>query len=205
MKKLKFILSAIAALGMITLAGCDMTIDNPVEGLSADLTGAITVSLAGENTLNVSSVTLNGTEVDGLAEDGFMPSSWSALDDYMSVTGVTDGDVVKFTFTQPTVGSGAWNTWAVAFTDTSGKFGNLLRADTWINPTTPWSKGGIWSDGGTGANSVYYNSYTYMTCGASLPTDATVIVTVEYKDKYVTVTETVNGTVAQISQSANWN
>ena len=63
---------------------------------------------------------------------------------------------------------------------------------------------GLWCAGAVTSGAEFSNGYTYSTAGSMLPTTATVVVKVAYDGTDVTVTETVNGTLAQTVSSANW-
>ncbi|MCR4733735.1 MAG: hypothetical protein K5829_01860 [Treponema sp.] len=201
MKKTKFILGVIAAASMLfAMTGCDLTIRDTY--IPPEVEG-ITIGLGGENTFNVSKVNVNGTVDASLANSALAPSAWNSITQFIQVE-IEEGQYVEYTFTQPEQGSNSWNSWALAIFD-DNNYGNFLRADNWLNSSTDATfVGGKWVAGGSSANGTWSNGYTYETVGSQLPTDATVVLRVEYDGTNVTVTETVNGTEAYTTSSSNW-
>ncbi|MFA6937716.1 MAG: hypothetical protein WCQ67_05750 [Treponema sp.] len=205
MKKVKFILGVVALLAAgLAMTGCDgLTAINNDDLYVAPDAETISVGLGGENTLNVSRVAVNGATDSSLVDNDFKPSAWNAISEFITVD-LAAGDYVEYTFTQPTQSSNAWETWALAFYDDNNN-GNFLRADAWLNSSTDAGFGiGLWGNGGATSSAEFSNDYTYSTAGSMLPTNATVVLKVAYDGTNVTVTETVNGTLAQTVSSANW-
>lgn len=205
MKKVKFILGVVALLAAgLAMTGCDgLTAIDPDDLYVVTAAETLNVGLGGENTLNVSSVAVNGVADSSLISSNFKPSAWNAISEFITVE-LAAGDYVEYTFTQPTQSSDAWVTWALAFYDDSNN-GNFLRADSWLNSSKDAGFGtGLWCAGAVTSGAEFSNGYTYSTAGSMLPTTATVVVKVAYDGTDVTVTETVNGTLAQTVSSANW-
>ena len=202
MKKNKFILGVVAAVSVIVaMTGCDLSIRDPYVAPAVD---SITVGLGGENTFNVTKVNVNGTEDTTLTDAALSPSSWNAISEFIQVE-LGQDEYVEYTFTQPTQGASAWNSWALAIFD-ENNYGNFLRGDNWLNGSADAGfESGKWSAGGAAANGTWSNGYTYETCASKLAVDAVVVVRVEFDGTDVTITETVNGDLAYTTSSADWN
>lgn len=173
------------------------------EPISIDPFASLYVALGGENTFNVSSVTIDGTEYAAAgAPKTLTASSWNAVSEFITVPFALN-QTVSFTFTQPTAGADSWKSWALAFwggnSDYTKGYGQFLRADNWFNANNGVAyKGNLYNAGAASANAVFENGYTYETAGKSLPVDATVVVSIKIDNsKTAVITETVNGAVAQ--------
>lgn len=202
MKRSKLIASAIAAVFMLALTGCDLTIRNKIKLPQPDFE-TVTVAFAGEgNTFNISSVKLNDEEIDDYVDYELTPTAWDSFGEVE--VELSDGDTATFTFKQKNVTNDAWTTWALAFTDKTGYYGNFLRADTWINPATPWKNGGAWSKGGCAANMTYLNDYDYKKVGCSLISTDVVVLTVSLNKGVVNYSATINGKDALSGSSKDW-
>ena len=199
MKKLSLLLAVLLIAGL-AFVSCELEIREPwVPPVSATLK----VGLGGENTLNVSSVKINGVAQAGLSNEALRPSAWNAISEFITVE-LEAGDYVEYTFTQPTQGANAWESWAIALYD-ENNLGNFIRADLWLNASSDAGfTSGKWSTGGVTSGGVLADGETYQTVGMSLPTDATVVVKVTFDGDNDVVTETVNGTLVQTIDSANW-
>ena len=201
MKKASLMLAAVAGIGLM-LAGCDMQIRDK---WTAPAVKSVYVGFGGENTFNITKVTLDGVEKTDLESSSFAPSAWNAVSEFKTLT-LTSGSTAVYTFKQPTQGSGAWNSWSLAFWDSNAQ-GNFLRGDNYLNASadiTTWTGGGKWCAGGAIANGTWSNGYTYLTCASTLPTDATVTLTITFDGTNVTVVEAVNGTQAYTTTSSAW-
>lgn len=201
MKKSKFILGVIAAAAFVAMTGCEgLTLRN--EYVPPETEG-IYVGLGGENTFNVTAVSVNGTLDPSKVNASLAPSAWNAVTEFDTVK-IEEGQYVEFTFTQPTQGGSAWNSWALAIYD-DNNFGNFFRGDNWLNASADAGfTSGKWSAGGAAANGAWSNGFDYNTCASQLPTDAVVVVRVEFDGEDVTITETVDGDLAYTTSSANW-
>ena len=207
----------------ITYDGTDVVVSETVGGTAAYTTkskywkphtyGSIQVGLGGENTFKLSKVMLDSTEQTSVEEaSGFKPSAWNAISEFKTVT-VPKDSTVTYTFTQPTQGSDAWNSWAIAVYDgtaVSTSSGQLMRADNWLTDSSDSGfSDGIWCHGAVTAGGTYSNNYDYLTAGKTLPTDATIDVSVAYDGTDVTITEYVTPsggtkTLAYTATSSAW-
>ncbi len=201
MKKTKFILVVAAAVSMLLAAtGCDLSIRNQYV---APETESLYVALGGENTFNVTKVNVNGTEDASLKNSALAPSAWNAVSEFIKVE-LKEGQYVEYTFTQPTEGANAWNSWALALFD-DNNYGNFVRGDNWLNTSIDAGfESGKWNAGGSSANGTWANDFTYETCASKLPTDAVVLLRIEFDGEDVTITEKVDGTLAYTTTSADW-
>jgi len=185
---------------LLAMTGCDLEIRDKYV---APAVSSVYVGLGGENTLNITSVTLDGVAKSSLVDSSFLPSAWNATSEFKTVT-LTAGQTVVYTFKQPAQSASAWVTWSLAFWD-DNKYGNFLRGDNWLNS---YSDAGFtsykWVTGGSSANGTYSNGYTYQTAGCELDTSATVTLTVTFDGTNVTVVEAVNGTTAYSTTSSAW-
>ncbi len=140
------------------------------------------VALGAENLLNVSSVTVNGVEQAGLAKNGFQPSGWNAIGEFIKVK-VELGQTASFVFKQPTQGVNVWNSWGIVvwdgFEDYTKSLGNFFRADNWLNDSKDAGfSDGLYNGGGQVAGGEWSNGWTYETQGKLLPTDKNVKISV---------------------------
>ncbi len=167
------------------------------EATDTETSNKLYVGLGGENTFNISSVEVITPKT--VTNSTLTPSAWNAISEYETAS-ISEGSSVSYTFTQAAEGSGAWNTWAVAVYDNatvSSANGTFLRCDNWLNSSTDAGfAAGLWSAGGETAGGTYSNDYTYETAGKSLTSSNTVVVNVAYADSTVTITETIDGTLA---------
>ncbi len=185
---------------LLAMTGCDMEIRDKY---TPPAVSSVYVGFGGENTFNVTNVTVDGTSQTSLIDSSFAPSAWNAFSEFKTVS-LEAGETAVFTFLQPTQGSGAYNTWGLAFYD-DNDYGDFLRGDNWLNSYSDAGfSGAKWVNGNSSANGTYSNDYTYLTSGSQLPTDATVTLTVTFDGTDVTVTETVNGTTAYTTSSGAW-
>ena len=156
------------------------------------------VSLGGENSFTIKSVTIDGNE-QTVVHKTLEPSGWAAIDDFETVK-LEDGSTVIYTFTQNKAGVEIWNTWSLAFYDNSEPNlarGNFLRGDNWLNKSEyAGFASGLWNDGDMLAGGTYANEYTFETAGKLLDAKSEVKISVTYKDGGVIVTESVGGTEA---------
>src|SRR5574344_1835332 len=174
MKKTSFILAGMAGAALLAMTGCDLEIRDPYVAPPVE---TINVGLGGENTLNVTKVTIDGVEQADKVKSALKPSGWNAISEFDTVK-LGSGSTVEFTFKQPTKGVNAWETWALAISDDNNA-GQFLRADNWLNTSTDAGfTTGKWCAGGVTAAGTYKNGFTYVTCGSTLSTDATVVVSV---------------------------
>ena len=218
MKKMKLrgglLALTVALFASISLISCELELGDKADRASCvttdddeDTTNYIYVGLGSENILNVSSILKNDTSA-GTANSSFKPTAWNAIDEFISVK-MTKGDVVKYTFTQPTNGTDVWNSWSLAFWDgatykTSN--GTFVRADTWLNKSTEAGfTAGLWSAGGVTAGFTYSSGYDHQNTGKTLPTDKDVVMTISYDGTDVTITQTIDGTQSFTVSSTSWN
>lgn len=175
-------------------------------GYKQQVSDTLYIALGGENTLSLSKVTIDDTE-QTITNSTISPSSWYAISEFETVK-IKKGSTVSFTFTQPTQGSNAWNSWALALYDNetvSSANGQFVRGDNWLNLSTDAGfKSGLWTTGYSSANGAWSNDYTYLTCASQVPTTATIVVTVSYDGTNVEITETVDGVLAYTTSSENW-
>lgn len=208
-KRRKALLGVLAAFTALAFLSCEMKLDDEENRTAlADSTNnnnsnntdssVLYVGLGGENTFNISSVKLGDTE-QTITNATLNPSAWNAITEFETVA-VPKGSSVSYTFTQAAAGEGAWNTWAIAVYDNAtvaSANGTFLRGDNWLNSSTDAGfAAGLWSAGGESANGTYSNDFTYETAGKALTSSNTVVITVAYSDSTVTITETVDGTLA---------
>lgn len=187
---------------LLAMTGCDMEVRDKYV---APAVSSVYVGFGGENTFNITKVTLDGVEQTSLESSSFAPSAWNAVSEFKTLT-LTSGSTAVYTFKQPTQGSNAWNCWALAFWDSNAQ-GNFLRGDNWLNASTAvttWTGGGKWCAGGSTANGTWSNDYTYLTCASTVPTTSTVTLTITFDGTNVTVVEAVDGTQAYTTTSSAW-
>jgi hypothetical protein len=201
MKRTSMVMAVIAVTSLLlSMTGCDMQVRDKYV---APPVSTVYVGLGSENILDITSVKVDGVAQSSLVDSSFKPSAWNATGEFKKVT-LKEGQSVIYTFTQPVQGEGAWNSWSLAFWD-DNDYGNFLRGDNWLNV---YSDAGFtsykWVTGGSSANGIYSNEYTYLTAASMLDTSATVTLTVSFDGTDITVVEAVGGKTAYTATSSAW-
>lgn len=199
MKKISLILMVVLLSVAGLFIGCELQIEDPyvIEAVES-----INVGLGGENLLKVTSVVVDGKTVLSTPTD-VQPSAWNTISEFLTYKVKTDG-YVEYTFTQPTQGAEAFQTWALAVFDDNNN-GNFIRGDFWLNKSTDATfTTGLWGNGGASSNPVVEAGFTYQNVGQLLEPDAEVVVKVTYDGENIIVTQTIDGVLAQTINSANF-
>lgn len=207
MKKSMFVVGVVAAaFSLVAMTSCELKMGDDENRVGV----YCYVALGAENTLNVTEVKSN-TDVLDVANDSFKPTTWNAISEFISVL-MKVGDTVTYTFTQPTPGTAAWNSWSLAFWDgaeyTLSK-GTFVRGDTWLNPSVGTNSAGfsgvLWSAGDTSASFKYEEGYDAENTSWKLKSDDVVVLSITYDGTNVVITQTINGEKSFTVSSTSWS
>ena len=201
MKKSKFLFGITAMLASMVMMGCDMELRND------DRAGILKVGFGGENTFNITSIKLNGSDL-GITDDSFAPSAWNAIDEFYSKD-LNAGDSISITFSQSSKTEYSYKTWAIAFWDAKTSSykkaaGAFLRGDDYFNAYVDAGfTSALFGSSFTAASAggTYVNGFTTLTAGANTSDEICVTVLLGNDGKTVSLSETVAGTAAY---SASW-
>ena len=209
MKKSMFVVGVVAAaFSLVAMTSCELEMGDKDSRLG--LLDYYYVALGSENTLNVTKVTYNDS-VLAKENNSFKPTTWNAINEFISVP-MTEGATVTYTFTQPTPGTAAWNSWSLAFWDgaeyTLSK-GTFVRGDTWLNPSVGTDSAGfsgvLWSAGNTSASFNYEEGYDAENTSWKLKSDDVVVLSITYDGTNVVITQTINGEKSFTVSSTSWS
>lgn len=206
MKKSMFVVGVVAAaFSLVAMTSCELEMGDKDSRLG--LLDYYYVALGSENTLNVTKVTYNDS-VLAKENNSFKPTTWNAINEFISVP-MTEGATVTYTFTQPSVGDGAHNSWSLAFwngADYKLSKGTFVRCDTWLNKSSDAGfTDGLWSAGGDGARFVYEDGFDYLNTASKLEVDDVVVLSITYDGTDVVITQTINGEKSFTVSSTSWS
>lgn len=210
-------LGAAAAALIAMFASCDLEVndDYNLPKPTIDANNCVYVwPVANNVTLTVTSAKSGSTEqISGSPAKKTVTGADYIFDNKAAIQGadaalkttLLPGSSVEYAFTQSAIqGTGAWMAWGLMFETQDGRFGNSIRADTWIATTQPWGKRCIWSTGDCAGNFTYSGGWGFTSDHALVATDAVVVKVVMDDKGEVTITETVGGALKMTSHSTDW-